>query len=155
MTDDKPRILNLGTGTHILANAVNHDRVQHCPGIDIAHDLNVLPWPWADSSFDHIVARSVFEHLDIDLLTAVNECWRILDAEGQLDLKLPYWNAEISYCDPTHRRTYAPGVLEMFDPSTRRGEQYGFYTERKWRLVSRDWVNEGRTSFVGTMAVIK
>ena len=148
-------ILNLGAGTRCLKDAVNHDLHKHHEGIDIAHDLNVLPWPWEDDSFDKIVSISVFEHLQINLLQSVDECWRILRPGGILFIKLPHWKHDNAYVDPTHYWRFSPHTLKMFVPGTKLGDRYGFYTTRKWKFIKPPELNEGRSSFAATMEVIK
>jgi SAM-dependent methyltransferase len=148
-------ILNLGAGNKIIAGAVNHDLRKHRKEIDVAHDLNILPWPWADESFDVIVARAVFEHLDNDLMVTLNECWRILRPGGKLGIKLPLWSAERAHDDPTHRWFFTIRSLDQFCPDTKRGRQYAFYTDRKWKFVKRPKVNKAQTSFYATLSPIK
>lgn len=148
-------VLNLGAGNKLIAGAVNYDRVKHRPEIDVAHDLNVMPWPWADESFDHIVARAVLEHLDRDLVQSLDECWRILRPGGLLSIKLPYWKSDNSYLDPTHRWFYTLGSLDQFDPATERGTQYAFYTTRHWKIVKGPKLNDAQTSIFWTLRVRK
>lgn len=151
MTD----VLNLGAGNRIIEGAVNHDRMIHRPEISVAHDLNRMPWPWEDESFDVICARAVFEHLDVDLVAAMDECWRILRTGGTLDIKLPHWQHFSCYQDPTHRRGYDVGVFDWFDPETPNGRIYSFYTPRKWRVVWKDFANGQRSSIAAEMVVRK
>lgn len=148
-------ILNLGCGNTPKGNAVNHDRIKHRPEVDVAHDLNVLPWPFADESFDTIVARSVLEHLEIDLVASLSECWRILRPRGHVFLKLPYWRSDVSYQDPTHRWFFTLKSFDQFDPDTERGREYGFYTERKWRICAPPALNHSESSVIVRMEVRK
>ena len=149
------RTLNLGAGNKVLAEGVNHDRIKHRSEIDVAWDLNDLPWPWEDASFDLILAHAVFEHLRIDLVQALDECWRILRPEGVLKLKLPYWDSDQAHSDPTHRWFYSVRVLDTFLPETQRGRDYGFYTTRKWTTVRAAELNEGKTSITAALRVVK
>lgn len=148
-------ILNLGCGNRLIAGAVNHDLRKHREEVDVAWDLNDLPWPWGNETFDTIVACAVLEHLEIDLLQALNECWRILRPGGRVRMKLPYWKSDMSYRDPTHRWFFTLGSFDQFDPDMRRGQEYGFYTERKWKIVSGPRLNDYRTSVIVTMEVCK
>ncbi len=148
-------ILNLGAGNKIMAGAVNHDRIKHRDEIDVVWDLNVLPWPWQDNSFDMIVARAVLEHLNIDLLASLNECWRILRPGGVLHVKLPYWRADAAYADPTHRWQFCLESLDLFDPDTPRGQEYSFYTQRKWRIIKPPRLNRAQTSIYAALEVRK
>jgi SAM-dependent methyltransferase len=149
------RILNLGCGHRLIGNAVNHDVTQHRPEIDVVHDLNRVPWPWPDNSFDQVVARSVFEHLSHDLVRSMDECWRILAPKGQIFLKLPLWNSESAHDDPTHRWYFTIHSFDQFDPTTRRGVDYGFYTPRKWRLLEPPIVNRSGSSVQARLEVLK
>lgn len=144
-------ILNLGCGNKPYANALNHDITQHADYVDVVHNLNLLPWPWADGQFTAVYALAVLEHLDPDLLTLANEVWRILQPGGRLSVKLPMWNSANTYSDPTHRRGYAPDVFDQLCPETARGKLYGFYTARKWRYVKLPHVNRAGTSFHVTL----
>jgi len=148
-------ILNLGAGNKLVAGAVQHDRVKHRPEIDVVWDLNDLPWPWADESFDMIVACAVLEHLRINLIESVNECWRILRKNGTLHMKLPYWNSANSYRDPTHYWRFDLRTCDLFDPTTKYGHDYAFYPVTKWKIIQRAKLNRGGSSFALKMAVMK
>ena len=147
--------LNLGTGNDPMADAVNHDISAHRPEIAVVHDLNVRPWPWADSTVDEIIARSVFEHLALTLIETVDECWRILRPGGLLYAKVPYWKAEQAWMDPQHRWRWAPNVWDWFDPDTAYGKEYGYYTTRKWQIVNPALLNKAQSSIHITMRVRK
>ena len=134
------KVLNLGAGNRIIENAVNHDLRKHRPEIDVAHDLNRLPWPWEDGKFEKVRAMSVLEHLDADLLASIDECWRILVPGGVLHIRVPYWRHETCWRDPTHRRGYTMETFDIFDPTTKVGQEYGFYTTCKWRIVEKRYI---------------
>lgn len=149
-------ILNLGAGNKLVEGAINHDLYKHRSEIDVAHDLNDLPWPWKDNSFDLIVACAVLEHLRINLIESVNECWRILRPGGVLHMKLPYWNHANSYRDPTHYWQFDLGTCDLFDPDTKYGRKYQFYHQlRKWRIIRRAKLNRAGSSFALKMQVRK
>jgi len=131
--------LNLGAGNHINEGNgwVNHDLHKHRPEIDVVHDLNELPWPWDDESASKIEAKNVFEHLDIDLVKVLDECWRILEPGGTLYIKVP--NAEdpvAVWGDPTHRRPYTLTFVKYFDYKVN-DVGFSFYTDRKWKIVDK------------------
>ena len=148
-------ILNLGAGNKIIGNAVNHDQIKHRPEIAVVWDLNILPWPWPDNSFDLIVVRSVLEHLKLNLVESLDECWRILRPKGQIFLKLPHWKSDVAYWDPTHRWQFSVRSLDQFDPDTKRGQEYGFYTEQKWKFLKPPELNGAQSSIITTMEVRK
>lgn len=154
MTEEKRDILNLGCGRRPIEGAVNLDRTKHSDEVDVVHDLNELPWPFEDESFDLVVARAVLEHLDHDLITSVNECWRLLRPGGELYVKLPHWQADNSYVDPTHRWFFSLHSCDVFDPTTEFGRAYSFYTDLKWRIIKGPRFNKAKTSIHVTMRKI-
>jgi SAM-dependent methyltransferase len=146
--------LNLGCGNRLVNGAINHDRVKHRPEVDVVHDLNTMPWPWPDDSFDKIVALAVLEHLDPDLVASLNECHRILRPGGILVIKLPLQNGGNAYDDPTHRWFFSLRSLDQFCPETERGREYGFYTARKWKFIKRPHPNNAQTSLWATLEAL-
>jgi SAM-dependent methyltransferase len=153
-------ILNIGCGRKFVTpkegdRIVNHDRVKHCAQVDVAHDLNDLPWPWEDNSFDFIVACAVLEHLRLNLVESLNECWRILRPGGHIHMKLPYWQSDAAHQDPTHYWFFTLGSFDQFDPETKRGRDYAFYTVRKWRIDRPPRLNPEKTSIIVLMEVRK
>lgn len=137
-------ILNLGCGNRIITDkdAINHDRWQHRPEVNAVHDLNELPWPWLDNSYDEIQLISVAEHLRIDLVEQLNECWRILKPGGMLVIKYPLWSTPTAHDDPTHRWYWSEKVLDVFDPDTKYGKDAPYYTQRKWHIDSVGVIKE-------------
>ena len=139
----------LGCGNRLVApsgpewDVIHHDRRAHRPEVAVVHDLDVRPWPWADSSVDAIVARAVFEHLHIGLEESMAECWRILRPGGVLTGTMPKWGTEKAHGDPTHRRSIAGSTMRYFDPETREGAAATIYGMPPWRLVSVSLVAKG------------
>ena len=42
--------LELGSGKAPTPGYLHHDRQKHSPHIDVVHNLEMLPWPWASES---------------------------------------------------------------------------------------------------------
>ncbi|HUW11697.1 MAG TPA: methyltransferase domain-containing protein [Anaerolineae bacterium] len=155
-------ILNLGAGNRPVQPVdggivVNHDLMldQARPFVTVAHDLNIIPWPWPDASFDLIVACAVLEHLRRNLAESLAECWRILRPAGILYVKLPYWKSENSYTDATHYWVFGLSIFEQFDPDTERGREYVFYGWPQWKIVQAAKLNDAKTSFAAKLQVRK
>lgn len=129
--------LNLGCGNKLIKGALNHDIRRHRRDIKSVWDLNKTPWPWKANQFDHVHAVSVFEHLEINLIQTLDECWRILKPGGQLHLKFPLRTSPTIHDDPTHRWFWSMRVLDFVIPKTRYGKHYPYYTTRKWKLLVR------------------
>ncbi|MFH0902322.1 MAG: methyltransferase domain-containing protein [Pseudomonadota bacterium] len=134
---------------------VNHDRVKHRPEVMVVYDLNNLPWPWEDNSFDFIIACAVLEHLRLNLVESMNECWRILALGGRAHLKLPYWKHDAAYQDPTHYWQFTESSFDIFDPDTKFGLQYTFYTPYKWKIVKPAHLNQRGSSLIVLLEVRK
>ncbi len=137
-------LLNLGCGAKPLSSpkrgwvVINHDLWKHSDFVDETWDLDLLPWPWADGTIHQVYAHSILEHLEQNLLVSMNECWRILKPNGKIDLKLPLWSKDVSHDDPTHRWFVGTHGLDIYDPTTRRGADYGsLYGIRPWRIVKQ------------------
>lgn len=160
--------LNLGAGNRLLQHELlpgllDTEFVQHekpprggevCrPEIDVEWDLNVLPWPWPDNRFTRIEAWAVFEHLKINLVEAIDECWRILRPGGKLHVKIPHWKHGRAHMPPdheTHGWEYSP--FWWFDPQTKYGQRYESVTPYKWRIADEDWTDDKkRTAFWASM----
>lgn len=130
--------VNLGAGERVLGSGwINHDLFKHRVEIDIAWDLNVLPWPWKDNELDHISAVSVLEHLKLSLIESLDECWRVLKSHSTLYVKFPLATGPFTYHDPTHRWFWTAQVVDFVDPSTVYGKRYSYYTKRKWKILDR------------------
>jgi len=127
--------LNLGCGTSPQDGGfVNHDIIAHHDYVDVVHNLNEIPWPWEDEEFELVRAFSVFEHLENDLITTLNECWRIVKVGGILNVKFPIIGNPHLSDDPTHRWSWTMDTLDFVDPSTKYGKRYSYYTNRHWKI---------------------
>ena len=131
--------LQLGCGIHPMPDATNHDLEKHSPFVDVAWNLDIMPWPWLDVEFERVVALDVMEHLKADVRDWLNECHRILKPEGTLVLRLPAWNAENSYIDPTHRKLFHEQTFSYWDERSDYYQNYGkfYFPEHKlWHIES-------------------
>lgn len=126
--------LNIACGNAPLLGAINHDRTLFADYVDIAHDLNVLPWPWADNSIEHIQAHNIVEHLN-DFYDFFNEAWRILMPRGTIDVIVPRYDHVNVAIDPTHKRGYHVESFHFLDPDTLWGAKAHMYSDRRWRLL--------------------
>jgi predicted SAM-dependent methyltransferase len=105
------RKLNLGAGQDIRANYLNVD-FKPLPGVDVIHDLNNLPLPFQDSSFDEILCNDILEHLDY--VPLMRELHRILTPGGKLIVHAPHFTSRMRYVDPTHKHAFSIDTFEFF-----------------------------------------
>ena len=91
-------------------------------------------------SLDELLALDVFEHVSLEIEPWLNECWRILKPGGKLDIRLPSWDNERSYRDPTHLRVYHRETFMYWDPEHPLHQEFGsFYfaeSARWWAVES-------------------
>ncbi len=78
--------VNLGCGRIVRSGFVNVDRYPH-EGVDVVHDLDQVPWPFADESVDYIWASHVLEHV-ASLERTIREVHRILRVGGVLEVRV-------------------------------------------------------------------
>jgi SAM-dependent methyltransferase len=124
--------LNLGAGGDIREGYINHDMFS-LSGIDIVHDINLYPWPWADNSFEEVIAYDLLEHLD-NFMEAIEEIHRILLPGGILKLSVPYWNSCVRYIDPTHKTGFHEDTFKFFDPSSHYCQERFYYTKARFSI---------------------
>lgn len=130
--------VNLGAGSDILAGYVNHDIVA-LPGIDVVHNLNQYPWPWADASVQEIKVHDVLEHLDV-FMKAMEEMFRMLTPGGRCYVSVPYWNSVSASADPTHKRGFHELTFSFFDPDAAYCQQRPYYTKARFRVVAQQFI---------------
>lgn len=85
-------------------------------GADILHDLESLPWPIDDCSFDEVHAYCVLEHLGRQgdyrsFFALFGEIWRVLKPGGMLVAVCPSRLSKWAWGDPSHTRLIQPESL--------------------------------------------
>ena len=85
---------------------------------DVQWDLNHLPLPFEDDTFEEIHAYEVLEHVGQqgDWKTFFNqftEFHRILKPGGRILATVPMWDSEWAWGDPGHTRVITPGTLSF------------------------------------------
>jgi len=119
--------LELGCGKAPTHGYVHHDRKKHSPHIDVAHDLERLPWPWTDACCDEILGLDVFEHLHLMPADWMRECHRILRPGGTLQLRVPIFGSPWHLIDPTHVRGFHPLNFDYFIRNRELYLKYGHF----------------------------
>jgi SAM-dependent methyltransferase len=107
--------LNIGCGVKRRENAVNLD-ISHQVGADVVHDLNVVPWPFPDGTFDDVYAFDVLEHVD-DVVKTLEELHRVSRAAASVHITVPHFSSANAFTDVTHRHwfgwnSFAPFTTE-------------------------------------------
>ena len=89
---------------------------------DVVHDLNALPYPFEDDSFDEVHAYEVLEHCGQQgdwhfFFAQFYEFWRILKPGGFFVSTVPMWNSPWAWGDPGHTRVIVKDSLVFLDQS--------------------------------------
>ncbi len=87
---------------------------------DYVHDLNILPLPFNDCSFDEVHAYEVLEHVGrqgdyVAFFALFTELHRILKDGGSIFASVPCWDSEWAWGDPGHTRVITPGMLQFLE----------------------------------------
>jgi len=112
-----PLKLNLGCGYKKMDGYLNVDKFGDSRP-DLVLDLEVLPWPFPDSSVTHITMASILEHIGQQpdqFLKIIQELWRICAPGAELIITVPHPRHDHFLGDPTHVRPILPATLQAFD----------------------------------------
>jgi SAM-dependent methyltransferase len=92
---------------------------------DVVHDLDALPLPFEDNSFNELHAIDILEHTGRQgdwrfFFAQFSEFWRILKPGGYFIGVCPKWDSFWAWGDPGHTRVITPQSLLFLDQA-----QYG------------------------------
>lgn len=117
-------------------------------GADVVHDLNDLPYPFDDGTFDEIHAYDVLEHCGRQgdwrfFFDQFAEIWRILKPDGVFCAICPVWNSVWTWGDPGHTRVISEGSIAFLSQShtakqigTTSMTDYRFYWKRDFEVLA-------------------
>lgn len=107
----RKRKLSLGCGRDIRPDHVNLDIVA-AEGVDVVHDLNIVPLPFEDGRFDEVRCDSILEH--VDYIRLLGDIHRILTPDGRVLVTVPHFSSPSAYENPQHIRYFASQTLRYF-----------------------------------------
>jgi predicted SAM-dependent methyltransferase len=122
-------VLDLGCGQRKFPGSTGID-ILPASGVDIVHDLNLLPWPLEENRFDVVLCSHVLEHL-ADVVATLNEVHRVSRNGARVKIVTPHFSSLNSWEDPTHRYHFARRSFSFFDTTNPH-----CYTNRRMRTVS-------------------
>ena len=109
----KYSVLDLGCGSkRRVENACRVD-INRSVGPTVVADLNIIPFPFSDCSFDRILCIHVLEHLD-DIPGIMEELYRLCRPGGTVEIVVPHYSHRNAYTDPTHRHWFAARSFDFF-----------------------------------------
>lgn len=140
--------LDLGCGRAKRAGAIGVDRVA-LPGVDVVHDLDHVPYPFRDDSFDEIYATHVIEHVE-SILEVMEEIYRVSKAGARVTVITPHYTDAISWQDPTHRWHLNTYSMSYFDPDYHTNH----YTRARFRVLRREVELARIWKYLGLQALV-
>lgn len=137
--------LDIGCSDHKSPGAVGMD-IRPLPGVDIVHDMTVIPWPLPDACCLRILASHILEHIPPDrIFPILDECWRIMQPNGQLLIAMPYANSPRAMQDPSHYRCWNEACCQYYDPQY---PLFNVYRPRPWKVELNEWQSIGDISII-------
>jgi|SRR6218665_529806 len=115
--------LNLGCGHDIRTGFVNLDSAA-LPGIDVVHNIENLPLPFEEETFDFVLCQDVLEHTEY--IPVLKDIYRILKKGGVVEIRVPHFTSVNNFRDPTHKKMFSVFLFEMFVKDTRHNRNYYF-----------------------------
>ncbi len=127
------RKLNIGAGW---------DRTEGFFRLDIAGEpdawADVRHLPIADDSVVEIRAFHVLEHIERrDLVGVMNECWRVLEVGGVMEIEVPTFPSDASMADPTHVSFFVAMTFDYFAKGSQFEGERILYGIKPWDLTDR------------------
>jgi predicted SAM-dependent methyltransferase len=83
-------------------------------GVDIVHNLDEYPWPFKANSVTEVNISHYVEHV-ADLISFMNELWRIMKPGAQCSIVAPYYSSMRAWQDPTHVRAISEASFLYFN----------------------------------------
>ena len=105
-------ILNLGSYINPMSGAINVDILKWM-GVDRIVDLEKLPWPWSDQSFDRVYAIDIVEHLaKLTKVEIFRELARIMKPHGLATVRVPCATHPWALASLQHAHSFMYNSLE-------------------------------------------
>ncbi len=137
--------LDVGAGDNPQPGCMTMDKRKR-DGIDVVHDCEILPWPFAANTFDKIIMSHLVEHLKPWLIIDIfDEMWRVMKPNGQLMIATPYAGSFGFWQDPTHIKPWNEATATYFDSDC---QLYQIYKPRPWKIMINSWHSNGNLEVV-------
>lgn len=113
--------LNLGSGENKKSGYINIDW-NKLTEPDIIHNLDILPYPFEDSTFNEVEASHILEHLDKPFMV-MKELHRILKSGGKLIVKVPHFSRGFTHAE--HAHGFDVSFPQYFNPNFSKSGYFG------------------------------
>lgn len=131
-------IIDLGCGRNKQPGAIGVDNV-NLEGVDVVHDLSLIPYPFSDNCADEIILSHVIEHFYVDDINNIlKETYRILNDKGVATISVPHAMSVAFNSDPTHKTRFTFETFYYFSSH----HAFSYYKQlRPMWSVSRLWAS--------------
>ena len=116
---------------------------------DILCNLGFDPIPLEDNSIDGVSACHFIEHLPqyvyyredgqwkmhTPIIFLFNEVYRILKMGGTFDIRVPKWDCQEMYQDPTHKSVWVPNAFQYFHEDCFDGLSKTYGVTSRFRVI--------------------
>ena len=138
--------LDAGCGSNKQQGCVGMDR-RAIKGVDVVHDIETLPWPFEDGTFNRIIMSHVMEHINPSIaVNLMDEMWRVMKVGGDLMLAMPYPGSFGHWQDPTHIKPWNEATPRYFDPEC--PDLYCIYEPKPWEIKGIVFRQDGNLEIV-------
>jgi len=123
--------LNVGCGSDLKEGWINLD-FYNASGVDVIHNLNELPYPFKDNTFDEILCLHVIEHLNPqEHIELFKELHRIPKQGAVITVKVPHFSTVIAKSHFTHYKLFGFRTLDVICDNLPGTEKYliGYFDE--------------------------
>ena len=107
--------LEVGCGDQKREGYIGMDIVP-LAGVEVVHDMNEMPWPLEDNTFEEIVLDDVLEHSN-KFLGIIEEIYRVGKNSCIIKISVPHYSSDNMYTDPTHTTFFSSRSFNYFDKS--------------------------------------
>lgn len=141
------KVIDLGCGKNKVKGAIGIDNVE-LEGVDIVHDLTVLPYPFSDNSIDYLYCRHVLEHFEPTTRDKViSEIGRILKPGGKVEIRVPHAFCIAAFGDPTHKSYYCFQTIKFFTRGYIKSYYKGVYSNFKLNIIWASFLISENSNF--------
>ncbi|MGE5307847.1 MAG: class I SAM-dependent methyltransferase [Deltaproteobacteria bacterium] len=106
----KTTYLDLGCGKNKFPESVGVDLYAGSDA-DVICDLNRIHLPFRDDTFEYVVSKQVFEHVE-DVERLLTDVRRVAKKGALVRIEVPHFSCFYSYGDPTHKRSFSVFALD-------------------------------------------
>jgi len=104
---------------------------------DVICDARHLPF--RDGIFGKVRMLHVLEHIPREFLVqTVNECHRVAELQGELEIEVPIFPSDDAMADPTHVSFFVPRTFDYFVDGSGHDEHRRLYGIERWSYIDRE-----------------